>query len=100
MTVRKAKFGTSEAAVVEVHPSPTPPVRYNGVVWIRVGPRLAVASIDEDMPLAQEARKPIFFLKPADGAFGGHFIAAQEAYGDFRRLADRIETRMGEMASL
>ena len=24
------------------------------------------------MPLAQEARKPMFFLRPADGALGGH----------------------------
>ena len=42
------------------------------------------------MPLAQEARKPIFALKPADGAFGGHAQAAQRAYGDFRTLASRL----------
>ncbi len=42
------------------------------------------------MPLAQEARKPIFALKPADGAFGGHAQAAQRAYGDFRELANRL----------
>ena len=29
------------------------------------------------MPLAQEARKPMFLLTPADGALGGHFQAAQ-----------------------
>ena len=39
------------------------------------------------MPLAQEARKPVFALKPADGAFGGHAQAAQRAYEDFRVLA-------------
>lgn len=42
------------------------------------------------MPMAQEARKPIFELKPADGAFGGHFQAARQAYGDFRELANRL----------
>ncbi len=42
------------------------------------------------MPLAQEARRPIFALKPADGAFGGHAQAAQRAYGDFRTLASRL----------
>lgn len=42
------------------------------------------------MPLAQQARKPIFALKPADGAFGGHAQAAQRSYGDFRRLASRL----------
>jgi chromosome partitioning protein len=39
------------------------------------------------MPLAQEARKPVFALKPADGAFGGHAQAVQRAYEDFRELA-------------
>jgi len=42
------------------------------------------------LPLGQEARKPIFSLKPADGAFGGHAQAAQSAYFDFRSLAAAI----------
>lgn len=42
------------------------------------------------MPLAQEARKPMFALKPADGAFGGHAQAALRVYDDFRGLAVRI----------
>jgi chromosome partitioning protein len=42
------------------------------------------------MPLAQEARKPMFRLRPADGAFGGHQKAVQECGVDFRRLARRI----------
>ncbi|MGH3903654.1 MAG: ParA family protein [Pseudonocardiaceae bacterium] len=42
------------------------------------------------MPMAQEARKPIFALKPADGAFGGHAQAALSSYGDFRTLANRL----------
>ena len=40
--------------------------------------------------LAQEARKPIFFLKVADGAIGAHANAVQMAYVDFQRLARRI----------
>lgn len=47
------------------------------------------------MPLAQEARKPMFALKPADGAFGGHYQAAQSAYGDFRALAKTLLNRVG-----
>lgn len=47
------------------------------------------------MPLAQEARKPMFFLKPADGAIGGHATAVQTCYGDFRELAGRIADRCG-----
>jgi len=30
------------------------------------------------MPLAQEARKPMFTLKAADGAVGGHAKAVQD----------------------
>ncbi len=45
------------------------------------------------MPLAQEARKPMFFLKPADGAIGGHTAAVQDCYRDFRRLAEQIANR-------
>lgn len=45
------------------------------------------------MPLAQEARKPIFALKPADGAMGAHMQAVQSAYLDFRALAQQIASR-------
>lgn len=47
------------------------------------------------MPMAQEARRPMFLLKPADGAIGGHQGAVRQAYKDFRRLAERILTAMG-----
>jgi hypothetical protein len=42
------------------------------------------------IPLAQEARKPMFFLKPADGALGAHTYAVAEAYKDFRTVAEKI----------
>ncbi len=42
------------------------------------------------MPMAQEARKPMFFLKPADGAIGAHYKSAQGAYRDFGLLAGKI----------
>ena len=42
------------------------------------------------MPLAQEARKPIFLLRAGDGALGSHAAAAQQAYRDFSALATRI----------
>ncbi len=47
------------------------------------------------MPLAQEARKPMFFLKPADGAIGGHAKAVQDCYGDFRDLARAVAHSCG-----
>ncbi len=45
------------------------------------------------MPLAQEARKPMFMLRPGDGAIGAHYQAAQAAQSDFRGLAERILER-------
>jgi cellulose biosynthesis protein BcsQ len=47
------------------------------------------------MPLAQEARKPMFFLRAADGALGGHAAAVQDCYRDFQRLARIIAERCG-----
>lgn len=47
------------------------------------------------MPLAQEARKPIFLLKSADGAIGSHANAVARAYGDFKTLAEDIARRIG-----
>ena len=42
------------------------------------------------MPYAQDARKPMFMLTPADGAIGGHINAVQDCYRDFRELACAI----------
>lgn len=47
------------------------------------------------MPMAQEAKKPMFLLKPADGAIGGHQGAVRQAYGDFKDLAEKIVEAMG-----
>src|SRR6266545_1829688 len=41
-------------------------------------------------PLAQEARKPIFLLRSADGAIGAHQRAVHEAYGHFESLTRRL----------
>jgi chromosome partitioning protein len=42
------------------------------------------------MPLAMEARKPMFLLKPADGAIGAHIEAVRDCYWDFQKLAGKI----------
>jgi cellulose biosynthesis protein BcsQ len=47
------------------------------------------------MPMAQEAKKPMFLLKPADGAIGGHQGAVRQAHGDFESLAAKIVEVMG-----
>lgn len=47
------------------------------------------------MPMAQESHKPIFHLKPSDGALGAHMSAVREAYKDFHQLAQKIADRTG-----
>ena len=47
------------------------------------------------MPYAQEARKPMFKLAPADGAIGGHMNAVRDCYDDFRDLACAVAERCG-----
>ena len=42
------------------------------------------------MPMAQEVRKPMFMLKPADGAIGAQQQGVTECYKDFKTLAKRI----------
>ena len=51
------------------------------------------------VPMAQEARKPIFHLTPADGAIGSHAAAANTARDDFKALVEKIIARikLGEM---
>ena len=45
------------------------------------------------MPLGRDARKPIFALSVADGAIGSHAAARNEAFDDFRGIAQEILRR-------
>lgn len=49
------------------------------------------------IPLAIEARKPVFRLKPADGAIGAHAEAVRDCYNDFHALASRILSAIGPL---
>ena len=51
------------------------------------------------MAMAHEARKPMFHLKAADGALGGHIYAVRDCYADFERLARRIADKCGVHAA-
>ncbi|MEI7711117.1 MAG: hypothetical protein WCI94_06770 [Rhodospirillales bacterium] len=42
-----------------------------------------------------EADKPMFALRPGDGAFGGHQAAVADCKADFNRLAHRIMAACG-----
>lgn len=53
MNVAKYSLPGGEVAVVEVFPSDLPPVRYKGRVYIRIGPRKAVANEQEERALSE-----------------------------------------------
>ena len=46
------------------------------------------------MPMAQDARKPMFDLRPADGAIGSHSQYVQTCYAEFRELSGEILRRV------
>jgi chromosome partitioning protein len=49
-------------------------------------------------PMAQEARRPLFLLRSADGAIGAHQWAVHEAYGHFETLAKHLLDAIGVAA--
>ena len=56
MEVRRANVRNCTIAVVVVHPSENPPVRVRGRAWIRVGPRRAIATPEEERRLIEKRR--------------------------------------------
>ncbi len=56
LTVECRTLKGGEMAVITVLPSHMPPVRYDGRIWIRIGPRRAVASADEERILNEKRR--------------------------------------------
>lgn len=54
IVVRKVSLRGGDVAAVIVAPSSDTPVRYEGRVWIRVGPRRAIASRDEERILVEK----------------------------------------------
>lgn len=71
LTVEKRELpGNHHIALIQVRPSDSPPVRYDGRTWIRIGPRRAVASAHEERILTEKrtlANKS-FDIRSADGA--------------------------------
>lgn len=54
--VQKRHLKGADVAVVIVHPSDAPPVRFKGVVWIRSGPRRGIASPEDERRLNEKRR--------------------------------------------
>ena len=56
MTVYKISFEEGDVIVVEVMPAHFPPVRYKGTIWIRIGPRRAIANETEERMLIEKRK--------------------------------------------
>ena len=54
MSVNRKQFGDCTVAVIQVKPSTNPPVRVDGRVWIRVGPRRAQATEEVERRLLEK----------------------------------------------
>jgi ATP-dependent DNA helicase RecG len=70
ISIAKFVFPDGEVAVVEVQPSDLPPLRYKGQVWVRVGPRKATASEQEERILTEKrlSKARSFDASPMGGA--------------------------------
>ncbi len=56
MSVERKKVAGCEVAVVIVQPSDAPPVQYKGRIWVRTGPRRAIASAQDERILNEKRR--------------------------------------------
>ena len=74
LSVTKRALGGRDVAVVMVQPSDAPPVRSRGQIWIRVGPRRAIATAQEERILNERRRhhdapfdaQPVPNARPSD----------------------------------
>ncbi|MBI5480850.1 MAG: putative DNA binding domain-containing protein [Deltaproteobacteria bacterium] len=70
MSVYQVRVGERSVVVVEVQPSEWPPVSASGRVWIRVGPRRALASTEDERRLSERrvSRARTFDQRPCPGS--------------------------------
>lgn len=108
LVVQKRLLKGHAVAVVLVHPADTPPVRFKGTIWVRVGPRRAVATAQEERILSERRR---YRDAPADvqplleanieeldaSLFRDRYLPAAV---DAKALEDNNRTTVDQMASL
>ncbi len=107
MSVQKFSLTGGDVVVVEVLPSDMPPVRYKGRVYIRVGPRKAVANEQEERVLSERrissARsfdaRPCVEAKLEDLALG-QFDAYRREAVDAETIASNHRDIEQQLASL
>ena len=70
MDVQRRVLDGCEVAAVIVQPESHPPVRYEGRVWVRVGPTVRAATAADEQRLSErrQAQEIPFDLRPAHGA--------------------------------
>jgi len=56
MTVEKRNLKGADMAIITVMPSDMPPLKYKGKIWVRVGPRRAAASAQDERILNEKRR--------------------------------------------
>jgi ATP-dependent DNA helicase RecG len=107
MSVAKFSFEGGEVAVVEVQPSDLPPVRYHGRVYIRVGPRKAIANEQEERVLSERrvSLARTFDARPCPEAALtdlalGQFDAYRREVIDAETIASNHRTVDQQLASL
>ncbi|MCE2398866.1 MAG: putative DNA binding domain-containing protein, partial [Gemmatimonadetes bacterium] len=103
LVVQKHILSGCEVAAIVVEPSRSPPVRYRGRVWVRVGPTVRQATPEEEQRLSERRRageRP-FDQRPARDAtveqlsldhIESHYLpqaVAQEVLDDNRRSLDQ-----------
>jgi ATP-dependent DNA helicase RecG len=107
LTVKKETFPEGDIAVVEVRPSDMPPVYYKGKIWIRVGPRQAIAS-EQDERILNERRvhgAKTFDMLPCLGC--GEEMIVYSLFHDYRNsalspdiIAENNRDELTQMAAL
>lgn len=110
LTVEKRLLKGAEVAVVTVLPADAPPVRYDGRVWIRLGPRRGTATIQDERILNEKRRhrdlpfdvQPVFSCPLAElsralfeeeylpGAFAPDVLAANDRTYEQRLSACKL----------
>ncbi len=110
LTVAKHILRGHEMAVVTVWPADSPPARFRGRIWIRVGPRRAIASSQDERILNEKRRhrdphsdaQPVVSATLADlgrrrfeedylpSAFGPDILAANERSYEQRLAATKM----------
>lgn len=56
LDVQKRRLKGQDVAVVLVHPSDSPPVKFKGTIWIRSGPRRGIANPNDERRLNEKRR--------------------------------------------